>query len=149
MHGIEPHCVLLIAEDDPDDRLLFGQAFREARLPVDLRFVEDGEALMDYLRKKDECHESDPIPKPDLILLDLNMPRKDGREVLEEIKADPELRSIPVVVCTTSSGEEDITQSYARGASSFIVKPETYDGLLEAVRVFGNYWCKIAQLPAK
>jgi CheY-like chemotaxis protein len=126
--------VILLAEDDPDDRLLTREALAESRLANDLRCVENGEELMAYLR-------------PGLILLDLNMPRKDGREALAEIKSDADLRQIPIVVLTTSKAEEDIFRSYDLGVSSFITKPVTFEGLVEVMKVLGRYWFEIVELP--
>ncbi|MBW1852622.1 MAG: response regulator, partial [Deltaproteobacteria bacterium] len=130
---------ILMADDDEDDRLLTQDAFQEYRVGNDLRFVEDGEELMDYLHRKGKFTDPKSSPRPGLILLDLNMPRKDGREALEEIKSDPDLRSIPVVVLTTSKAEEDIVRSYDLGVNSFITKPVTFEGLVEVVKTLGKY----------
>lgn len=140
--------VILMAEDDPDDRLLVREAFEESRLLNELRFVEDGEELLDYLRRQKRYADPQSAPKPGLILLDLNMPRKDGREALREIKADPELRRIPVVVMTTSRAEEDIFRSYDMGASSYISKPVTFERLVELMKSLGNYWIEFVELPS-
>ncbi|MBT3255342.1 MAG: response regulator [Deltaproteobacteria bacterium] len=139
--------MILMADDDPDDRLLTQDAFEECRLSNDLRFVEDGEELMDYLHHKGKYADVSVSPRPGLILLDLNMPRKDGREALGEIKADPELRSIPIVVLTTSNAETDILKSYDLGVNSFIVKPVTFEELVEVVKTLGKYWFQIVELP--
>lgn len=139
--------VILMAEDDPDDRLLVREAFEESRLLNELRFVEDGEELLDYLRLQNSYADPESAPKPGLILLDLNMPRKDGREALREIKADPELRRIPIVVMTTSRAEEDIFRSYDMGASSYISKPVTFERLVELMKSLGNYWIEFVELP--
>ncbi len=138
---------ILMADDDADDRLLTQEALEESRLANDLRFVEDGEELMDYLYRRDKYVDPNLSPRPGLILLDLNMPRKDGREALEEIKADPALRRIPVVVLTTSSVEEDIFRTYDLGASSFITKPVTFEGLIEVINTLGIYWLEVVELP--
>jgi CheY-like chemotaxis protein len=138
---------LLMADDDEEDRLLARDALRESRVINALRFVEDGEALMDYLRHTGKYAEPESAPRPALILLDLNMPRKDGREALAEIKSDPLLKSIPVVILTTSKREEDIVRSYLAGANSFIVKPVTFEGLIAVMRSVGNYWLDIVDLP--
>jgi len=138
---------ILMADDDLDDQLLTKDAFVECRLANDLRFVEDGEALMDYLHRRGKYTDPKDSPRPGLILLDLNMPRKDGREALGEIKADPDLRSIPIVVLTTSKAEEDIVRSYDLGVNSFITKPVTFEGLVEVVKTFGKYWFEIVELP--
>ena len=138
---------ILMADDDEDDRLLTQDAFKEYRVGNDLLFVEDGEELMDYLHRKGKFTDPQSSPRPGLILLDLNMPRKDGREALEEIKSDPDLRSIPVVVLTTSKAEEDIVRSYDLGVNSFITKPVTFEGLVEVVKTLGKYWIEIVELP--
>jgi len=122
-----------MAEDDPSDRLLTEEALEESRLANDFRFVEDGEELLDYLKRRGKYADPKDSPRPGLILLDLNMPRKDGREALQEIKADAGLRHIPVVVLATSRTEEDIIQSYDLGANSYITKPVTFGGLVEAL----------------
>jgi two-component system response regulator len=139
---------ILMAEDDADDRLLIQEAFRKSRLNNDLFFVQDGQDLMDYLRRQGRYTTPASSPRPGLILLDLNMPRKDGREALQEIKADPGLRMIPAVVLTTSKAEEDILRSYDLGAAGYITKPVTYEGLVKVVRVLGKYWLEIVELPS-
>lgn len=138
---------ILMADDDPEDWMLLEDAFVESRLANDLRFARDGEELMDYLYHRGKYTNPADAPRPDLILLDLHMPRKDGREALKEIKSDPALRQIPVVVLTTSQAEEDIDASYNLGANSFITKPVTYGALVEIVRTLGKYWLEIVQLP--
>lgn len=139
--------VILLADDDEEDRMLAADALTESRVTNDLRFVEDGEELLDYLYKRGRYSGSDAAPTPGLILLDLNMPRKDGREALREIKADPDLRRIPVVVLTTSKAEEDIYRTYDLGANSFITKPVSFDGLVAVMRDIGRYWIEIVELP--
>ena len=139
---------ILLADDDADDRLLTRDALAESRLANDLRFVEDGEELMQYLRRNGPYANPDVSPRPGLILLDLNMPRKDGREALREIKSDPNLRHIPIVVLTTSKAEEDIYRTYDLGVNSFITKPVTFDGLVNVMRGLGRYWFEIVELPA-
>lgn len=138
---------ILLAEDDPDDRYLISEALDETRINSHLYIVEDGEELLDYLYRRKKYQNSEDWPRPGLILLDLNMPRKDGREVLEEIKADPDLRSIPVVVLTTSQAEEDIIRSYDFGVSGFITKPVSFTGLLDIIKIIGDYWLQIVELP--
>jgi CheY-like chemotaxis protein len=138
---------ILMADDDQDDCLLVKEAFIENRLKNDIHFVEDGEALLDYLYNRHNFSDLIQYPRPGLILLDLNMPRKDGREALREIKSDPCLRSIPIVVLTTSKEEEDIYKSYNLGANSFITKPVTFEGLVEVIRSIGKYWFEIVELP--
>lgn len=135
---------ILLADDDPDDRLLTSEAFTEARLANQLHEVEDGVELMRFLRRQPPYTDA---PRPGLILLDLNMPRKDGREALSEIKHDPQLSNIPVVVLTTSAEEEDILGSYGLGANSYITKPVTFEGLVRAIGVLGQYWFSLVDLP--
>ena len=137
---------ILMADDDCDDRMLAEDAMRESRLGNSFRCVEDGQELMDYLNKTGK-YASQDAPRPGLILLDLNMPRKDGRQALEEIKSNPDLRRIPVVILTTSKTEEDVLRSYDLGANSFITKPVTFDRLVDIVRALGTYWFKIVELP--
>lgn len=139
---------ILLADDDADDRMMAADALEESRLANDLRFVEDGEELMDYLRRRGKYAEPNTSPRPGLILLDLNMPRKDGREALREIKAEPELRSIPVIVLTTSQAEEDIYRTYDLGVNSFITKPVNFESLVAVMRALGKYWFEIVELPA-
>jgi CheY-like chemotaxis protein len=138
---------ILIADDDADDRMMASEALEESRLANDLRFVEDGEELLDYLYHRGRFAGADASPRPGLILLDLNMPRKDGREALREIKSDPGLRSIPVVVLTTSKAEEDIYRTYDLGVNSFITKPVLFESLVEVMRTLGKYWFEIVELP--
>ena len=137
---------ILMADDDPDDRMLAEEALVENKLANDLHFVEDGEELMDYLHQRGK-YSSGNAPEPGLILLDLNMPKKDGREALAEIKADPKFRRIPVIVLTTSKADEDIVRSYDLGVSSFITKPVTFEGLVNVARAIGDYWFGIVVLP--
>ena len=140
--------VLLMADDDPDDRMLAREALFESQLVNDLHCVEDGEELMDYLYRRGKYSGPSVAPRPGVILLDLNMPRKDGREALHEIKADPTLRRIPIIVLTTSKADEDIYGSYDLGVNSFITKPVTFDALVEVMRSLGRYWFEIVELPA-
>ncbi|MEC4982824.1 MAG: response regulator [Oscillatoria sp. PMC 1068.18] len=144
---IKKPVVILMAEDDEDDRLLAQDALEENRLANDLYFVEDGEDLLDYLYRRGKYTNPQTSPRPGLILLDLNMPRKDGREALAEIKSDFHLRSIPIVVLTTSKAEEDIIRSYNLGVNSFIVKPVTFEGLVAVMKRLGEYWFEIVELP--
>jgi CheY-like chemotaxis protein len=139
--------IILMADDDADDRMLTKDALAESRVLNDLRFVEDGEELLDYLKGRGVYADREKSPRPGLILLDLNMPKKDGREALKEIKADPELRRIPIVVMTTSKAEEDVYRSYDLGASSFITKPVTFERLVELMRTMGQYWVEFVELP--
>lgn len=140
---------ILLADDDPDDRMLAQDALSESRLANDLRFVQDGEELMDYLLRRGAFSDPEKSPRPGLILLDLNMPRKDGREALREIKSYPHLRQIPVVVLTTSKAEEDIYRTYDLGVNSFITKPVTFDGLVAVMQTLGRYWFEIVELPGE
>ena len=139
---------ILLADDDADDRMMAADALEESRLANDLRFVEDGEELMDYLHRRGKFAPPNEAPRPGLILLDLNMPRKDGREALKEIKAQPELRSIPVIVLTTSQAEEDIYRTYDLGVNSFITKPVNFESLVAVMKALGRYWFEIVELPA-
>lgn len=138
---------ILMADDDQDDCLLVSKAFEASRLVNDLRFVEDGEELVDYLQHRGDYADAQAAPRPGLILLDLNMPRKDGREALKEIKNDANLRDIPVVILTTSKDEEDILRSYNLGANSYITKPVTFEGLCDVMKSLGKYWFEIVELP--
>jgi CheY-like chemotaxis protein len=138
---------ILLADDDEEDLEMTQEALRQSRLGNDLRFVLDGEDLMDYLLRRGRHADPADSPVPGLILLDLNMPKKDGREALAEIKANPDLRKIPVIVLTTSRAEEDVFRSYDLGVSSFITKPVTFAGLVEAMRVLTQYWFEIVELP--
>ena len=140
--------VILMADDDADDRLLTQDAMTDARVINDLHFVTNGEELMDYLYRRGRYADMATSPRPGLILLDLNMPKKDGREALQEIKVDPNLRRIPVVILTTSKAEEDIYRSYDLGANSFITKPVTFESLIELMRVMGRYWIEFVELPS-
>jgi CheY-like chemotaxis protein len=146
-HDTSDSITILMADDDCDDRLMAEDAMRESRLGNTFRCVEDGQELMDYLTRRGRYALQD-APRPGLILLDLNMPRKDGRQALKEIKSDPDLRRIPVVILTTSKTEEDVLRSYDLGANSFITKPVTFDRLVDIVRTLGNYWFEIVKLPA-
>ena len=137
---------ILMADDDADDQLLAKEALTEARLANNLYFVKDGEELLDYLHNRGEYAEQ-PSPRPGLILLDLNMPKKDGRQALKEIKEDAELRRIPIVVLTTSAAEEDILRTYDLGVNSYITKPVTFEGLVEVMKSLSKYWFEIVELP--
>ncbi|HAV76467.1 MAG TPA: two-component system response regulator [Anaerolineae bacterium] len=141
--------VILMAEDDADDRLLVKEAFAESHVANSLHFVGDGIELLDYLHGRGEYSNRDTFPFPDLLLLDLNMPRKDGREALKEIKVDPRLKKLPAVVLTTSKADEDILRSYDLGAAGFITKPVTFESLVEIIKGLGEYWVQIVKLPSK
>jgi CheY-like chemotaxis protein len=139
---------ILMADDDEEDCELTREALQDSRLANEMRFVFDGQELMDYLRR--EGRYADPsvdAPRPGIILLDLNMPKKDGREALTEIKSDESLRLIPVVVLTTSKDEEDVLRTYGLGVNSFITKPVTFAGLVEVMRTWTRYWLEIVELP--
>ncbi len=135
---------ILLADDDEDDRMNTQHALNRHHLANDLRCVNDGEELMAYLHRRGPYHDA---PRPGLILLDLNMPRKDGREALQEIKADPALRRIPVIVLTTSGEEEDILKTYDLGASSYIRKPVGFEALVNTIDTLGQYWFQVVELP--
>jgi CheY-like chemotaxis protein len=139
---------ILICDDDEDDRMLTQQALEDAHISNALRFVEDGEQLLDYLYQRGQyAGETGAAPRPGLILLDLNMPKLDGREALQRIKGDPTLVDIPIVILTTSGLDADVIRSYRLGVNSFITKPVTFSGLVEAMNVLGKYWLEIVELP--
>jgi len=138
--------VILMADDDDDDFMLTKKALKESKLLNELIRVEDGEELIDYLKQRGKYEGAD-TKRPGVILLDLNMPRMDGREALREIKSDENLRDIPVVVFTTSKAEEDIFKTYQLGVNSFITKPVTFENLTKVMRALGNYWFEIVELP--
>jgi CheY-like chemotaxis protein len=141
---------ILMADDDEEDRELARDALEDSRLANDMRFVVDGQDLMDYLRRAGPyAHPAVEAPRPWIILLDLNMPKKDGREALAEIKGDPSLHNIPIVVLTTSKDEEDVLRTYDLGANSFITKPVTFAGLVEVMRTWTRYWFEIVELPQR
>ena len=146
MSSREP-ITILMADDDPEDVMLAEDALEEARLANNFVAVADGEELMDYLYRRGEYSDPNDSPRPGLILLDLKMPRMDGFEALEEIKEDPDLRRIPVVVMTSSRAQEDVYRSYDLGVNSFITKPVTFEGLVEAMKVLGQYWFEIVDHP--
>jgi CheY-like chemotaxis protein len=138
---------ILMADDDEDDRLLARDALTESRVVNDFHCVADGIELMKYLRREGLYRDEELYPTPSLILLDLNMPRLDGRGALTQIKADPNLRSIPVIVLTTSKAEEDMLRAYELGAASYITKPVTFDKLVDLMRSLGRYWVEFVELP--
>ena len=138
---------ILIADDDHEDREMIIDALKESRLLNTIHCVKDGEELMDYLHHRAGYKSEDEYPLPGLILLDLNMPRKDGREALREIKNDPRLRKIPVVVLTTSQAEEDIYRTYDLGVNSFVTKPVSFNSLVDVMKALRQYWFEIVQLP--
>jgi CheY-like chemotaxis protein len=140
---------ILLAEDDPDDQYLISEALDENRLNVRLYIVSDGEELLDYLKQQGKFQDREKWPMPALILLDLNMPRKDGREALVEIKADPGLQHIPIVALTTSQAEKDVATTYQNGVSGFITKPVSFSGLREVIKSVGEYWLNTSRLPPR
>jgi len=137
---------LLIVEDDPGDVVLTREALAASQIPHNLRVVEDGEAAIAYLRREGEHHAA---ARPDLVLLDLNLPRLDGREVLGLVKGDPELRSIPIVVLTTSRSHEDVARSYDLHANAFVTKPVDLDDFTRVVRQVDDFFLTVAQLPSR
>lgn len=137
---------ILIADDDADDRMLIEEAFVESRLANERHYVADGEELLDFLRRRGPYAAPAQAPRPGLLLLDLNMPKKDGREVIKELKSDPHWRSLPIVVLTTSKAEEDILRSYDLGANSFITKPVKFEAMIEVVKALSKYWFEIVTL---
>jgi CheY-like chemotaxis protein len=149
MTGNTKPITILMADDDPEDRMMTQEAFEESHLANDLRFVENGVELMDYLQRRGKFSDPATSPRPGLILLDLNMPKKDGREALEEIKRDPKLKNIRIVVMTTSKAEEDILKTYDLGASSYVTKPVTFAALVDVIQTLGKYWLQIVELPAE
>jgi CheY-like chemotaxis protein len=140
---------ILIADDDPDDRAMIKEAFEENLLRNVLHFVENGEELMNYLNRSGKYSDTVEYPMPGLILLDLNMPRKDGREALEEIKSSPQLSHIPIIILTTSKTEEDIIKSYNLGVNCFISKPVKFVDLVQVTKTLGRFWLEIVTLPSE
>lgn len=138
---------ILVADDDADDRMMIKDAFEESKLSNPVDFVEDGVQLLEYLRREGPYQKLVGLPYPGFILLDLNMPRKDGRTVLKEIKSDPVLHRIPIVILTTSKAEEDIIKTYNLGVNSFICKPVSFEKLVDIVKTVGHYWIEIVALP--
>jgi CheY-like chemotaxis protein len=137
---------ILIADDDEEDRMLARDALEESRLANPIFFVHDGVELLDFLQRRDRYEDPASSPRPGLILLDINMPRMTGLEALRQIKEDPELRRIPVIILTTSRADEDIIRSYDLGVNSFISKPVTFEGLVAVMRLLGTYWFEIVDL---
>jgi CheY-like chemotaxis protein len=139
--------LILMAEDDSDDRLLAQDALKESGLAMELRFVEDGVELLDYLHRRNKYSQPASSPRPGLIILDLNMPRKDGREALQEIKSDPEFQKTPVLILTTSTAEPDVARVYELGANSFISKPVAFNALVDLMKSVVGYWFNVVVLP--
>lgn len=140
---------ILIADDDAEDTMLIKDALKESRLKNGVQSVEDGEELMHYLRNEGKYSDKKKYPTPGIILLDLNMPKKDGREALKEIKSDKNLRSIPIVILTTSKAEEDILKTYNLGVSSFITKPVKFSTMVDVMKTLNKYWFEIVELPTR
>ena len=143
------HFRILVADDDPDDRMLVKDALSETQSPAELQMVVDGEDLLDCLHRRGKYQASGASHLPDLILLDLNMPRKDGREALREIKSDPVLRRIPIIVLTTSKSEDDIERTYDLGVNAFISKPSSFQLLVETMATLTKYWFETVKLPSQ
>ena len=139
---------ILMADDDPGDRILTAEALKDARLINDLRYVENGEELMDYLHARGKFAPPAEAPRPGLILLDLNMPRKDGRTVLKELKGNPDLQNIPVAVLTASEDDADVYRSYDLGVNSYIVKPVTFGALVDTLQTLEMHCFQIVEMPA-
>jgi CheY-like chemotaxis protein len=135
---------ILLVEDNPGDVRLTEEAFREGRIAHRLSVVSDGEEALSFVRKKGKYADA---PRPDLILLDLSLPKRDGREVLQDLKNDPELRNIPVVILTTSDGEQDIRRAYKFYANSYMIKPVQVDEFLRKIRCLEIFWLKVVRLP--
>lgn len=139
---------ILVADDDADDRLMIGDALKESGIKSEIYFVHDGEELLDFLLHRNAYVNPDSSPRPALVLLDLNMPKKDGREALAEIRHNPKLKGIPIVALTTSKAPNDIARVYDLGVNSYIAKPETFDGLVRLLKDLGRYWFEVVELPA-
>jgi CheY-like chemotaxis protein len=140
--------VILLADDDADDRLLVRDSLAECNFPGQVHFVEDGEELMNYLTRQGKYADALAHPSPGLVLLDLNMPRKSGREALREIKSDPRFKRIPVVVFSTSQADADIAATYELGANAFVTKPTSYHALVNVMNAVKEYWFEVVRLPA-
>ncbi len=147
MSNEAPQAIILLAEDDPGDQELTRKALELSRTANKLYIVEDGEEALDFLKHRGKYGREEPAPRPDLILLDLNMPKIDGRQVLGRLRSDPELSTIPIVVLTTSCLADDVLQTYRLGASTFIQKPLGFKDFLDVVRVICQYWFQTAMLP--
>jgi CheY-like chemotaxis protein len=137
---------VLLVEDDPGDVVLIKEAFEYNKVHNALHVVSDGEEALEFLYRRGRY---EGAPRPDLVLLDLNLPRKDGREVLEEVKADRDLRTIPVVVLTTSEAEEDIVRSYDLHANAYVTKPVDFDRFIEVVRLIDDFFVTVVKLPTR
>jgi two-component system, response regulator len=142
-------CPILMVDDDKDDQMLVEKALREKGVTNPVIFLSDGEAMLDYLKRKGKFSGPEASDRPCFILLDLNMPRMDGRKALLFLKSDPELKKIPVLVLSTSNAEEDIVRSYNLGANSFLIKPSDFTGLLSMAESLANYWLSVVELPPR
>lgn len=140
---------ILIVEDDPEDRMLAEDAMNDSKPTFPVRFLEDGEQLLAYLQHKGKYQEEDSNPLPGVIVMDLNMPRLDGREALAQIKAHPVFKTIPVIILTTSNNSKDIENCYSLGANSFITKPRNYRELVKIMEMIKNYWYDLNELPGQ
>lgn len=147
MSGAHLPVTILMADDDDADVMLARKALAEVKLANDFHHVRDGQELLDYLHREGRYTAEADAPRPAIVLLDLNMPVMDGRQALEKIKANPSLRRIPVIVLTTSKAEEDIVRTYELGCNSYITKPVTFEGLVQAMKVLESYWLEIVTLP--
>ena len=141
--------VILLAEDDPDDQMFARKALNDCQTTIRIEVVHDGEQLMQYLRREGPYSDDDTAPLPDVILLDLNMPRMNGREALHQIKRDAILKRIPVIVLTTSNASPDILDSYDRGTNAYIVKPLNYESMCAAMNAIGQFWFNTARLTSR
>jgi two-component system, chemotaxis family, response regulator Rcp1 len=145
-NGVDPRpAEILLVEDSPTDVLMTQEAFEQARLLINLHVVEDGVEAIAFLRKAGSYGNA---PRPDIILLDWNLPKKDGREVLTEVKADPELKAIPIVVLTTSQADRDIVTAYGLHANCYITKPVNFKNFTQVIREVGNFWLTVVALPS-
>lgn len=140
---------ILMADDDADDKMLTKEALQESRVLNELYFVNDGIELLAYLRGEGKYNDRSEYPFPSIVLLDLNMPKMDGREALAEMKQDKLLRSVPVVILTTSKAEEDMVKGYDLGAASYITKPVTFEDLVQLMKTVGKYWVEFVELPQR
>lgn len=147
--GLKKKAVILLAEDDPGDQKLTKKAFSDKNLDNELMIVEDGEEALDYLMRRGKYKDPELSPTPDIFLLDLNMPKIDGRQVLEEMNNNPDCPNVPVIVLTTSKQEEDIIRSYDLGIKSYITKPVDFNSFVEAIKLLGQYWFQLVVLPPK
>lgn len=138
---------ILIADDDAEDRMLIIDALKESRLKNKVHCVENGEELIHFLKNQEKYSDKEKFPAPGIVLLDLNMPKKDGREALKEIKQDKKLRSIPIIILTTSKAEQDILKSYDLGVNSFITKPVSFSAMVDVMKTLNKYWFEIVELP--